>query len=534
MHVMVTQSPESASRATAPAERVGRVDSYFHISARGSTVGREVRGGLVTFFTMAYIIALNPLIIGTAPDGAGNLLGGLPYADAAGNPISANIDTTITLVAGATALVAGVMTILMGVLGRFPIGIAAGLGINALLAFTIAPRMTWPQAMGLIVVEGVVIALLVLTGFRTAVFRAVPRSLRSGISIGIGLFIVFVGLVDGGIVRKPTGGAPVELGVNGSLLGWPMLVFVLGLFAVAVLHARRVRGALLVSIVGTTVVAVLIELAADAGAKSADNPTGWALNVPRLNGLASVPDLSLIGDVDVLGAFRPSFAGGFHPQLLIPLLLLVFSLLLADFFDTMGTVVAVGAEGDLLDEHGVPPHLNAVLMVDSVAAAAGGIGSVSSNTSYVESVAGVGEGARTGLASVVTGVGLPARDVPGSAGQHRPLRGRDPGPGLRRLPDDEPGPQDRLRRHRGGAAGVPHPGPDAVHVLDHHRHRRRLHQLRAAQGGPGQGPWPAPADVRRRRGVRRLLRLRGPQPAGRLRVTRRGRRADAAAPPRRP
>ncbi len=406
MLVMVQSSSHSAQRAAATPSPAGRIDDYFQISARGSSVAREVRGGLVTFFTMAYIIALNPLIIGTAPDAAGNLLGGLPYLDGAGNVLGANVDTTITLVAGATALVAGLMTILMGVVGRFPIGIAAGLGINALLAFTIAPLMTWPQAMGLIVVEGIVIALLVLTGFRTAVFRAVPRSLRAGISIGIGLFIVFVGLVDGGIVTKPTGPVPVQLGVNGSLLGWPMLVFVLGLFTVAVLHARRVRGALLISIIGATVVAVLIEAVAQAGGKTADNPTGWALNVPSLNGVISVPDLSLIGDVDVFGAFGPSFAGGFKPHLLFPLLLLVFALLLADFFDTMGTVVAVGSEGDLLDENGTPPHLSAVLMVDSVAAAAGGIGSVSSNTSYVESVAGVGEGARTGLASVVTGVGF--------------------------------------------------------------------------------------------------------------------------------
>src|SRR3954447_13052096 len=144
---MVTSSPKSARSAHAIPQSVSGLDAFFHISARGSTVGREVRGGLVTFFTMAYILALNPLIIGTVPDATGNLLGGLPYADGAGNPIGANVDTTITLVAAATALVAGVMTILMGLIGRFPIGIAAGLGINALLAFTIAPRMTWPQAM---------------------------------------------------------------------------------------------------------------------------------------------------------------------------------------------------------------------------------------------------------------------------------------------------------------------------------------------------------------------------------------------------
>ncbi|CAA9405105.1 MAG: Xanthine/uracil/thiamine/ascorbate permease family protein [uncultured Propionibacteriaceae bacterium] len=404
---MVTRSPKAARAVRPDASQVGAVDRYFEITARGSTWAREIRGGLVTFFTMAYIIALNPLIIGTAPDVNGNLLGGLPWKDQAGQVIGANVDQAITLVAGATALVAGLMTILMGVVGRFPIGLATGLGLNALLAFVIAPRMTWPQAMGLVVIEGVLIALLVLTGFRTAVFKAVPRSLRTGISVGIGLFITFVGLVDGGIVRKPVGGPPVELGVGGSLMGWPMLVFVIGLFAVAVLYAKRVRGALLISIVATTIVAVIIELFAKVGPKIGDqNPTGWVLNVPQLNQVVSVPDLSLVGNVSVFGAFRPSFADGFSLRLFLPLALLVFALLLADFFDTMGTVVAVGAEGDLLDEAGNPPKVSAILMVDSVAAAAGGVGSVSSNTSYIESAAGVAEGARTGLASVVTGIGF--------------------------------------------------------------------------------------------------------------------------------
>ena len=400
---MVTKSPRGAVRVPTSGSS-SSLDSYFGITDRGSTMGREIRGGLVTFFTMAYIIALNPLIIATAPDGAGNVIGGGRYQDA-GGVIGANVDQAITRVAAATSLVAGVMTILMGVVGRFPIGIAAGLGINALLAFTIAPRMTWPQAMGLVVIEGLVIAVLVLTGFRTAVFRAVPRSLRTGISVGIGLFIAFVGLVDGGIVRKPAGTVPVQLGINGSLLGWPMLVFVLGLFLVAILYARRVKGALLISIVAATAVAVVIELFANLGPKVGDqNPTGWALNVPNPNAVFALPDLSLIGQVDVFGAFGPSFAGGFKVNLFLPLVLLVFSLLLADFFDTMGTVVAVGAEGDLLDHRGNPPHLSSILMVDSLAAAAGGVGSTSSNTSYIESAAGVGEGARTGLASLVTGV----------------------------------------------------------------------------------------------------------------------------------
>ena len=402
---MVTKSPKAAP-IPSHEQQLSTIDSYFGITARGSTLAREIRGGLVTFFTMAYILALNPLIIGTAPDGQGNLIGGAPYKDAGGAIIGANVDHAITMVAAATALVAGIMTILMGVIGRFPIGIATGLGINALLAFSIAPRMTWPQAMGLIVIEGLLITLLVFTGFRTAVFRAVPRSLRVGISIGIGLFIAFVGLFDGGIVRKPAGTPPVELGINGSLIGWPMLVFVIGLFLVAILWAKKVKGAMLISIAATTIVAVIIEAIAQIGPKTAEHATGWALNVPEFSKIIALPDLSIVGDVSVFGAFGQAFSGGVDLHLFLPLVLLVFSLLLADFFDTMGTVVAVGAEGNLLDDRGHPPHLGAILAVDSVAAAAGGLGSVSSNTSYIESAAGVGEGARTGLASVVTGVGF--------------------------------------------------------------------------------------------------------------------------------
>jgi AGZA family xanthine/uracil permease-like MFS transporter len=374
------------------------IDRWFEISARGSTVGREIRGGLVTFFTMAYIVALNPLIIGTAPDGDGNLLGGLPYKDAAGQVITANVGHAITLVAGATALIAGLATIAMGVIGRFPLGLATGLGLNALLAFTIAPQMSWPQAMGLVVIEGVVIALLVLTGFRTAVFRAVPPTMRAAISVGIGLFISFAGLVDSGVIRKPEGAPPVQLGVDGSLTGWPMLVFAIGLFVVAVLHVRRVRGAILISIVVATVVAVIIQAVAHVPAQSDQHPTGWALNVPTISQIVSVPDLSLIGRVSVFGAF------GAGLERVLPLLMLIFALILSDFFDTMGTVVGVAAEGNLLDEKGNPPHLGPVLMVDALSAAAGGVGSVSSNTAYIESASGVGEGARTGLASVVTGL----------------------------------------------------------------------------------------------------------------------------------
>ncbi|MDO5499297.1 MAG: NCS2 family permease [Propionibacteriaceae bacterium] len=381
--------------ATAPR---GALDRWFHITERGSTVGREFRGGIVTFFTMAYIIALNPLIIGTTPDATGHLISGLPATPE-------NMGPTIAMVAAGTALIAGVMTIAMGVIGRFPLGLAAGLGLNALLAYVIAPKMTWPQAMGLVVWEGVLITILVLTGFRTAVFRAVPRSLRAGIAVGIGLFIAFVGLLDAGIVRKPEGAPPVEFGIGGSLMGWPVAVFVIGLALAAVLSARRVPGALLIAIGASTVLAIIVESVFRIGSMTdatgaVVNPTGWKLNVPEIRELFSLPDLSLLGRVDLFGGFT---ANGVEFGAVLMIVLLIFSLLLADFFDTMGTVVAVGAEGKLLDDAGNPPHLTQILLVDSAAAIAGGLGSVSSNTSYVESAAGVGEGARTGLASVVTG-----------------------------------------------------------------------------------------------------------------------------------
>lgn len=366
---------------------------------------REIRGGLVTFFAMAYIIALNPLIIGTQADVNGLLLSGLPKLGPDGQPIAANIATSMGMVAAGTALVAGVMTILMGVIGRYPVGIATGLGLNALLAYVVAPQMTWAQAMGLVVWEGILITLLVLTGFRTAVFRAVPRSLRAAISVGIGLFIAFIGLVDGGIVRKPAGAPPVELGIHGALEGWPILVFLVGLVLVVVLYFRQVRGGMLIAIATATVLALILEAVQHIGPVGADHPTGWMLNVPKLPEHAfAAPNLHTVGRFDLFGGFLRD--GHFHIGTFLTVVMIVFSLVLTDFFDTMGTIVAVGAQAGILDEDGNPPHVSQVLLVDAVAAAAGGVGGISSNTAFVESAAGVAEGARTGLAAVVTGVGF--------------------------------------------------------------------------------------------------------------------------------
>jgi AGZA family xanthine/uracil permease-like MFS transporter len=354
------------------------LDRFFHISERGSTIGTEIRGGFVTFFTMAYIIVLNPIILGGT--------------DSFKQPLAAP-----ATIAATTALVAGIMTILMGVVANFPLALATGLGINAVVAFSIATMSgwSWQDAMGIVVMEGVLILILVLTGFRQAVFNAVPKWLKTAISVGIGLFIAFIGFVDSGFVTAG-GGTITQLGANGSLTTWPVLVFAIGLVAMVVLMVKKVRGAILIAILGTTVVGIIVEAIAKVGLFSADNPAGWKSTVPAWpHSIVDTPNFSLLGHFSVVGPWKHA---------VITTIVLVFSLLLADFFDTMGTMVAVGGEAGLLDEQGNPPRTPQILVVDSIAAAAGGAAGISSNTSYIESASGVGDGARTGLASVVTGI----------------------------------------------------------------------------------------------------------------------------------
>jgi AGZA family xanthine/uracil permease-like MFS transporter len=333
---------------------------------------------------MAYIVVLNPLILANGKDVDGQFI-----ADSSTAPVA--------LVAAGTAFVAGVLTILMGVIGKVPFAMAAGLGLNAFVTFQIATVMTWEEAMGLVFLEGIIIAVLVLTGLRTAIFHAIPAQLKTAISVGIGLFIALIGFVDAGFVRKAAG-TPLELGIGGALTSWPIFVFIVGLLATAAMVARKVKGAILIGIVGTTILAIIVEAIAKAGASSADNPGGWQLNRPV------VPD-QIFGFNNPLVLFTEfdPFGGFIRVDVLLAALL-VFTLLITDFFDTMGTIVGVGRQANLVQEDGTLPRTREILLVDSLGAAAGGAGSVSSNTTYIESAAGVGEGARTGLASVVTGL----------------------------------------------------------------------------------------------------------------------------------
>ncbi len=369
--------------------RTGGLDRYFKITERGSSLSREVRGGLVTFFTMAYIVVLNPLVLGS-----------FSAQDAAAKTDVTGAILPVAQVAAVTALVAGVMSVLFGIVANYPFAIATGLGINTLVAVTIAPQVTWAEAMGLVVIDGVIIVVLAVTGFRTAVFNAVPAELKAAIAAGIGLFIAFIGLVDAGFVRRlPDAAAttvPVGLGINGSIASWPTAVFCVGLLLMGVLVVRRVRGGLLIGIVATTVLAAVVQAITKVGPSAGVNPKGWNLSVPALpKVVANLPDLQLVGQFS-FGAFARLGA--------LSATLLVFTLVLANFFDAMGTMTGLGKEAGLTDEQGNLPGIGRALVVEGVGAVAGGAASSSSNTVFIESASGIAEGARTGLANVVTGL----------------------------------------------------------------------------------------------------------------------------------
>ena len=357
---------------------MNRLDRFFEITARGSSLGAEVRGGVVTFIAMAYIIVLNPIILSGPKDVAGNQL-------------------QFAQVSAVTALTAGVMTILFGVIARLPFAFAAGLGINSFLATSVVGTLTWPEAMGLVVINGLIIVALAVSGLRRMVFDAVPMQLKIAITAGIGLFILFIGLVDAGFISS-TGfsSPPVGLGTKGQgyITSVPTLVFVFTLLLTAILVSRRVRGGILIGLFGGTVVAVVVEAIWQLGS-AVDRPGGWGLSVPWLSGSPfALPDLSLVG------AF--SFAS-FERIGALAAVVLVFTLVFANFFDALGTLTGLSRQAGLADAQGTFPRLRSALIVEGVGAVAGGTTSSSSNTVFIESGAGIEEGARTGLANVVTG-----------------------------------------------------------------------------------------------------------------------------------
>ncbi|MFI6596874.1 NCS2 family permease [Nonomuraea sp. NPDC050536] len=345
-----------------------RPRTFFDLPGRETTVGREVRGGLTTFFAVAYIVLLIPIILSGAKDVTGATL-------------------TIPQLTTAVALSAALTTILMGLVGNAPFALASGLGVAPVVAFQAAPHMKWDQAMGLVVLEGVVIVVFALTGIRQLVIDAIPTPLKHAIGVGIGMFIALIGLVDAGFVGRGEG-TPVVLGTGGHLTGWPIVVFCAGLLAMIALYALRVPGAILISIVFATVLAIVVN-AVVPGLK-------WGVVTPSMpSTIIAVPDFSLLGQVDLFG--------GFGSAGILTATVVLFTLVLSGFFDAMGTIIGVGEEAGLADANGQIKGMSKILTIDGLGAIVGGATGASANTVVVESAAGVGEGARTGLASLVTG-----------------------------------------------------------------------------------------------------------------------------------
>ncbi|HEY7451649.1 MAG TPA: NCS2 family permease [Candidatus Limnocylindria bacterium] len=337
------------------------MDSFFKFTERGTSVGTEIRAGVTTFLVMVYIVALNPAII-AGPMGL--------------DPIA---------VASGTALVAGILTLAMGLITNYPFALAAGLGLNAAVAFglVLGLGMTPAQAMGVIVIEGLIISLLVIVGLREAIMNAVPLGLKRAIGVGIGLFILFIGFWDGGMIV----GVTPEFAPPPPPLAFQFpsdtadFVFLFGLLVTFALWALKVRGALIISIALTTVLAIV-------------------------TGVQTLPsEYVLTPDFSTLGLGLQDLPGIFTIEAgVLAAVLAIFTIMLSDFFDTMGTVTGVAAEAGLAEEDGSVPGVGRVLLVDGLAAAVGGAAGVSSNTTYIESAAGVGDGGRTGLTAVVVGL----------------------------------------------------------------------------------------------------------------------------------
>lgn len=350
------------------------LERVFKLRENSTTVGTEVIGGLTTFFVMSYIIALNPIIL--------NYVGDPTVTD---KSIGPGFNQTVAM----TALTAGILTIVMGLYANRPFAMAAGLGLNAVVAYQliVIGGLAWPAAMGVIFWEGVVITILVLTGLRETIMNAIPIGLKRAIGVGIGLFILLIGLVNAGFVVRGIG-TPIALS---ALNTGPALTFFIGLAITLLLFARGVRAALLLGIVLTTVIAgvlhaIVPQYVVSTAPDKAILPGTW-LQAPDLSNALRGLNIEAVVTLGVVG-----------------FILAVFTIMLADFFDTMGTVIGIGGQAGWLDERGRLPGIKRILLVDSVGAAFGGAMSASSNTTYIESASGVSAGARTGLASVVTGI----------------------------------------------------------------------------------------------------------------------------------
>jgi adenine/guanine/hypoxanthine permease len=370
--------------ARAVVARESFLERQFGLAERRTDVGTEVRAGLSTFMVMSYIIILNAVILTTGARIAGQ-------------------DVVFPAVVTSTCLVAGLVTFAMGLWANLPFAIAPGLGINAAVAFQLMVGLgyTFAEAMGVILLEGLLITILVLVGVRQWVIRAIPLSLKMAIGAGIGLFLFAIGAYEAGLYVVPLGATqggtvpPATAGALGNFAQPPVIYAVLGLVLTVLLLRYQVKGAILIGILITTAIGMVVHLAL--GTPLSMVPGKLELSGP----IVSPPDFRYLG----IGVGGLSFLAKGGGALLLAGLLATLSLMLSDFFDTAGTFTALGTEAGLTDEHGnLRRNEDRAYLVDSVGALAGGLAGSSSATTYIESGAGIAEGGRTGLTAVVTAI----------------------------------------------------------------------------------------------------------------------------------
>ena len=344
------------------------LERTFHLTSNQTTVKTEVMAGITTFMTMAYILAVNPSILGAA-----------------------GMDPTAVLLA--TALASFIGTVCMGLMANLPFALSAGMGLNAYLAYTVVMGYgySWQIALLAVFIEGLIFIVLSLTNVREAIFNAIPLTLKKGVSVGIGLFIAFIGLQNAGLcVDSATLVTITSFTQNFRTSGICALLALVGLFIIAALYIRRVKGAILIGIILTWVIGMLCQAA---GLYVPDPEAGFYTLFPSL-GLTDFSKLGL--------TFGQCFKADFSGVNLVNFIVVVFSFLFVDLFDTLGTLIGVATKADMLDENGRLPRIKPALMSDAIATSAGAVLGTSTTTTFVESASGVAVGGRTGLTSMVT------------------------------------------------------------------------------------------------------------------------------------
>lgn len=347
------------------------IEKLFKLNENKTDVKTEVIGGITTFMTMAYILAVNPTLLSAA-----------------------GMDATAVLMA--TCLASFIGTAAMALMANYPFALAPGMGLNAYFAFTVCGTYgyDWRVALLAVFVEGIIFVILSLTNVREAIFNAIPSGLKKGVSAGIGLFIAFVGLQGAHVIvnSDSTLTTYVSFAAEFHTLGICALLAIIGTLLTAILYALNIKGSILIGIIATWILGMICQAM---GIYVADVENGFYSLYPTF----AITDFSALGET-----FGQCFVGDFSNVSIANFIVVLFAFLFVDMFDTIGTLVGVATKADMLDKDEKLPNIKQALLADAIATSAGAVLGTSTTTTFVESSAGVGAGARTGLASIVTGL----------------------------------------------------------------------------------------------------------------------------------